>query len=33
LAGGAPEEVIENIEDVEDILTNVQDAVRQGEKF
>jgi hypothetical protein len=33
LSGGAPEEVIENIEDVEDILTQVQDAVRQGEKF
>jgi hypothetical protein len=26
-------EVIENIEDVEDILTQVQAAVRQGEKF
>lgn len=32
-SGGAPEDVIENIEDIEDILTNVQDAIRQGEKF
>jgi hypothetical protein len=33
LSGGAPEAVIENIKDVEDILTDVQEAVRQGEKF
>jgi hypothetical protein len=33
LSGGAPEEVIKNIEDVEDILSKVQEAVRQGEKF
>ena len=33
LSGGAPLDVIENIEDVEDILTNVQEAIRRGEKF
>jgi hypothetical protein len=33
LKGGAPEEVIENIEDVEDILARVQDEICKGEKF
>jgi hypothetical protein len=33
LTGGAPEEVIENIEDVEETLADVQEAIRQGEKF
>jgi hypothetical protein len=33
LAGGAPEEVIENLEDVEDVLTSVQDAIYRGEKL
>lgn len=33
LSGGAPETVIENIEDVEDALTVVQEAIRQGETF
>jgi hypothetical protein len=31
--GGAPTEVIENIEDVEEILIQVQDAIHQGETF
>jgi hypothetical protein len=33
LAGGAPEEVIENLEDVEDVLTSVQNAIYRGEKL
>lgn len=33
LTGGAPEDVIENIEDIEEILTDVQNAIRQGEKL
>jgi carbamoylphosphate synthase large subunit len=32
-SGGAPAEVIENIEDVEEILIQVQDAIHQGETF
>lgn len=33
LAGGAPDEVIENIEDIEEILVDVQEAIRHGETF
>ncbi|CAN1211567.1 hypothetical protein TUMEXPCC7403_15295 [Tumidithrix helvetica PCC 7403] len=33
LSGGAPDEVIENIEDIEDVLTQVQDEICKGETF
>lgn len=33
LTGEAPEEVVENIEDIEEILVEVQELLRQGEKF